>query len=308
MKLLGINLGKGTAFICILIISIVITGCSNSGQIKVDEEFQSGSGELQIEFMRNNPPRQVFQNSDISFVIRLTNSGSEFIENGILVIQTDNTIFNILGGNRASFSLQNAGVMFPKGESSIETFRVRVNSLEQESQRVNVDIIASACYAYATRMSAMVCMDVDPFELRPTREGCKGRDISPRTTGAPVHVDKIEVRYNVDGDFITPSYIFSIRHIGRGLLYDKSQVLNFCTSRAVASNIANKISFRVWVSEQELECSTNELILHGGQGRVTCQGQTYNARQILTSFEAPMEIDMLYGYSVSQTQRVEVTR
>ncbi|HYD03266.1 MAG TPA: hypothetical protein VEC16_03110 [Alphaproteobacteria bacterium] len=186
-------------------------------------------------------------------------------------------------------------------------------SLEQFTQRVMV----TSCFDYATHASTMVCIDPEPYSnvkkaCRPQTVGLSGGQ------GAPVAITSIEQR---PGRGRT-TFVINVQHSPRNSfdeLYDYFSLYKCdpASGEVVKSTDKNVVYVGyVYLSDFDItmSCIPDQVIRldDSGRGQITCSiefPKGIDGKPITASaYQAPMEIELWYGYSKTIFRDVVIRR
>ena len=291
---------------------LILIGCGG-GQVDPgdrDDDYKKGVGSLEYEFLRNSPPSQVFQNQNSRVSIELKNIGANQIQNGFLTLTYDRGIVEFTDGSSSSFSIRGKSVEYEKGETKIVSFPFRALKLSTESQIQKTTIVASTCFDYKTEVLEQVCIDTDPYNIKPdSEEGvCDQRDLSPGATGGPVRVSRVETQFVSDEIAVAPNFVIEISqsNFGSDNIFSPGTNNGFCMGRPVEADKLNVVDIRAELSDAELECNRDKVKLIDGRATVTCKGFPIDIS--LGNYEAPLYIELSYGVAKTKTHKFEIIK
>ncbi len=274
------------------------------------ESFKTGTGSLDMSFMRNAPPAEVFQKSSNDIILRLQNKGATDIRTGTLRLSYDRGVIELRDANSRSFDVKGKSAIYPQGESILVTFPFTALTLSTESQVRETSIVATACFEYETEVLQNVCIDTDPYDLRPEARAdvCQIRDYSPGGTGGPIRVDKIETRFSQDGTEIQPVFTLTISQAGgrSQQILAPGNAFAYCSSAQFDTSKINIVKIYAELSDIQLTCDRDEINLYQQTARITCAGLPVSTTS--GSFEAPLYIRLNYGVSEVTSHRMRIVR
>ncbi len=300
----------------LLFVVLLFINCTGSSfgdsQKKVDDDFKTGVGSLDMTFDRNSPPRQLIQEQQSVVVLQLQNNGAFEIQNGFVSLNIDSSVLRITDNAMFKrFSLEGRSANFPRGEETVVTFPIQTRQLSQESQVQKTQIIASACYDYATEVFTEICIDADPHNLRDTSDKvCQVDDVRPGNSGGIVNVENIEVSFIQHNQFVTPSITIHLQKSGSDLVYEYGRGAYFCTSSATSRDTAESVDvvdLQVVLSDRVLECNTNRVTFQDNGASITCTGLPIDT-DLTQTFKAPLLIVLEYGIMSSTSTSIDVVR
>lgn len=223
-------------YLLLIIMIISLTGCTafkrkGNEDDKRTYDVHTGSVGLDLRFVKDNPPANIFSDQDLQFMIEVRNKGTEPIrtpDDGILYLSgfdpiliplftTSSDIFSCLNNGQ----LEGKSLFNPEGGYSIcDKFYTTGGMVLGKIDEYKPTIVATACYKYATDASISLCVDPDPTKIM-ENEACKVKDVA--TTGgqgAPVAVTGISVD-SFQGSTLVK---IKIKNVGTGRVVDVGSV------------------------------------------------------------------------------------
>ena len=322
----------------LLLAPLAISGCGTSQQAggKNIQDVQTGTTGLEVEFLKNAPPKIVFEKTLFPVMLRVKNTGTYPIaeKKAILSLGVERDYISSInveeGGrisrnndNEAMFTLEGKTPLNPKGDEEVITYTVEAGKIDPQSESHPSTIIASLCYPYETKLAASVCIDPDPNNVRPIRKSCTVQDLSYSSgQGAPVAITKVEIQVlPTASEAVKPQFLISIENKGKGEVMKFSAADAACrrTGGALTYREFNAVEMHATLSGQDLECSLrNEAVadesnpnpdaqefarLSSGKGVVRCSypDDAPAIGKAAESYTAPFTITLSYGYTQSLT-------
>lgn len=200
-----------TLLVIVLLASIVLVGCGESGPGEVN--VYQGTGSISMDTARNAPPDQVFENSVFLLGVELQNEGAFSLHptdgnnrRGYIIVDYDSLYLDYIDGRLDSddkttpFYLEGRSLVYPRGERNVinlGSFEVPeiTRGLGQPSTTIKLD----ACYPYETTLTHTVCLDNDIFEEQ-TNPVCRNRGTYRFSgQGAPIVIREVEVTMIPEG-------------------------------------------------------------------------------------------------------------
>ena len=319
---------KFVVIIAIILIGIAVSGAKcNLGKQGTDDEdvdrlaerdFRTGSEGIELEWLKTDLPDVIYDTEktadEIMLIAEIRNRGAEdttvelhlsgFDKNYIELPYTSGawtfdlegrSIRNSEGGFRileipgdaAGFD---GGINLPRG---VDLYKPRFQ--------------LTACYAYTTIASPMVCVDPDPYNIR-KEKACKTEDVEGLGTsqGGPVSVTRVNVE-NIPNEVI---FQIDISNSGEGRVYDKNFVESKCPGSLEVSDI-NEVEYQIFFQNDDISkgdnCnpSGNRVRLVDGKGAIFCTTSVSNAE---SAFKTPLKIQLNYGYMESIYEDIEIRR
>ncbi len=209
-------------------------------------DLYRGTRGITMEFVKNAPAEEIYEDSDFSAVIDIRNRGAYSVgyenfayvggteaENneGIIVItpetgyvsfenfedHSDNLRIDDVE-KKALFKLRGRSLYDNAGEEEYIYLNLKTQKIGSLSQIHPSVIFATACYPYKTRLSTTICIDTDIYNLNSNKKACKVKDLSFSSgQGAPVTINKIEVdMFPAEEGKYKPQLILYIENKGSG--------------------------------------------------------------------------------------------
>lgn len=228
---------KRVMFIYILLIIMILslTGCT-AFKRKGDEDekntydVHTGSVGLDLRFVKDNPPTDIFSNQDLQFMIEVRNKGTHSItgaQEAFLYLTgfdtslipmpfTSDDIYNCANGPLEGKSLFN-----PEGGYAIcDEFSTTGGMVLGKIDEYKPTIVATACYKYFTDASIPICVDPDPTKIM-ENEACQVKDVAALGgQGAPVAVSGVSVD-SFQGSTLVK---IKLKNVGTGRVVDRDAV------------------------------------------------------------------------------------
>jgi len=221
---------------------------------------------------------------------------------GILVPITK-SMYGIYGWTNTiqSIELEGRNQNNPAGEMDVLDFPATIMTLPPSLEQFQQRIMITSCFSYATHASTMVCIDPEPYSN--VRKACTPLTVGlSGGQGAPVAVTSIEQRPGRGRTTFTINVKLSKTGTD-DILYDYYQLYkcNPASGAIVKTNDKNVIDVGyVHLSNQDItmSCLPDQRIRldESGNGQIVCSIDL-PANMPSSAYEAPMEIELWYGYS-----------
>ncbi|MFW6025385.1 MAG: hypothetical protein ACOCRX_03500 [Candidatus Woesearchaeota archaeon] len=311
---------KFKSVVFILIVSFLLIGCElenpeEDEQMGFGSSYIGGSDGLSVEFMENQPPSTILDDSQSTFSISLQvkNEGEYDIPSGGVTTKIEGIDSRALGRDDLTASLDSnlRGKRLISGdqENPGDIGYITLDDLSyQDSVSTNIplNLRARVCYDYQT--NAIVngfCIKKDPLDISDSScevSGSKTVDSS----SAPISVRNFEQR-PISNNEIRLS--FDVVHQSNGEIISPSTDDCFDTERAQK----NRVNVRIVGASNNLECSEFEssngdliredINLYGGDRySVRCTYNTDDASQRGT--EDTVQIVLEYKYRTSNEKTI----
>ncbi|MFH1316759.1 MAG: hypothetical protein ABII01_04520 [Candidatus Woesearchaeota archaeon] len=298
--------------IILFFIMALISGCTGNGGATTRYEPFTGTNGMVIDFARDSPPEEVYENQRFNVLVDAKNDGASDIIDGKIMLGFEKDVIET-DKSEEDVELTGRSVNNDIGEEKFINFNLRSKNLDPQVEVIESLITATACYRYQTIFGKAVCVDTDPLDNRLPEYACQAEDISSSGQGAPIAITKVEVEmvpHNVEGK-IKPMFKIYIENKGGGIVYNPDIVERACSSDKLERDDINTL----YVAEAKLsndyylECSPRKI--GEGSGYVKLREDEKIIRCAyeegidanIPSFTAPLVIKLEYGYSetISET-------
>lgn len=320
--------------ICILMILVAACGGGGPG-ISEPIEIHVGTSGLELDFMQESPPSEVYLGDLFQVTVELANKGAYDIKGGILVLGTDEHLYvrtsNFQDGFE-NFDLTGRSLYDPVGGIDRKTIQIEASKLDPQSETITTNIAVTVCYPYKTEATATVCVDPDIFGDRQLEKSCtpttigmgikthEGQEL-PAGQGAPIAITRIEQRMmaHENDDLIMPTYMIYIKNMEDGLPVEIGLYEEACKSTGIAKEAWNRVGFDAYLSDRsmQLDCTpkyqdeqnskTGSLKLEKDEDFIRCTLKEGIPKSRGT-YTTPLMIDMIYGYTFTISKQVLVRR
>lgn len=308
------------------LLSLLLVSCGSLGNNPTENipNIHKGITGLSMDFLKNTPPKEVFEETEFPILLRIHNQGTYSLkeEHALLTLglersytksisleQTD----EVTAGNSESealFYVEGKTIANPKGDQEVVSFTATAGRIDPQSETHPTTVIATLCYPYKTKLTTDVCVDKDPNNIYNLKKACNVQDIKlGGGQGSPVTVSKVEVQMlpKEGGEKVQPQFIFHVENKGGGEVVKKDIHKEFCRARTgdFDHKNMNAILFSAKLSTQDLKCSASLggqnsglIRLRSKSDRVRCTIEGgLDTEQI--SYIAPLTVVMDYGYTES---------
>ncbi len=246
---------KAIVIVTLLMLVVLITSCKRSDtSIKAIPNFRIGIGGIEIKFLENSPPKELYytEKAQVPIGIEIRNNGAEkafgviaFNLDGYkrLVLENiDSNIYDsssnlVMISNNDGSDLKGKRVENPNGDLRVFTVMAEPAPLNPQTEQFKSTIIATACYDYSTEFTPEVCIDTDIYNTKPIAKACKVQDIiGSKGQGAPVSVDKVEVQMLPSGKGISPQLTITLKNSGKGEVIRYGNYKEVCSQKTMVSS------------------------------------------------------------------------
>ena len=272
----------------------------------VTKYVRSGTQGLQMNFVQDAPPRQIYDNADLVGVLELYNLGNYDLDENKCFIQFggwDPSIVRGVNVRQICGDLPGKSEFLIDGGYSAVEFKSSNILLPSDVDTFNPDVVATACYEYQTIASPQVCIDPAFFEIAREQRVCDVRDFSlGGGQGAPVAVTFVDV------DMVRNRAIFKIdiQNVGGGRVVSPRVSLTQCLSGPKYDEF-DQVRYTVSLSSGTMvSCSPQDFLVRmkDGRGKIVCTFDVGNTR----AYETPLRIELNYNYMQSIRTPVEIIR
>ncbi len=217
-----------------LILTLFLAACQTDGQDISEEDYHRGTEGLELKFIDNSPPDQVYSGNEMDIMIEVRNVGAypttDSFDGRLTIYGFDEKAFSGERWDGSPFitpDLQGRSQFSPRGVREVKQYHIDEVHTLFGSEFYEPTIIAAACYKYRTIADAAICVDPEPYTVFDEEKVCSlnqaGKTYSLGSQGAPVAVTRVK-------EEITSNNIhFSIyiQNVGDGTVVDEA-VLNDC--------------------------------------------------------------------------------
>lgn len=295
------------AFILIVIAACAPQKPENEQQASaVTRYVRSGTQGVELKFLQDLPPRQIYDTTDLAAVVEMRNLGNKDLGPNDCFIQFGGFDFNIVRGVQAR---QSCGDLPGKSEFVLEG---GFNTVEIESSNIvlppDVDqytpsIVATACYEYKTIAAPQVCVDPSFFELTRDVRACEVRDFGlAGGQGAPMAVTYV----NTDMAGSKANFQIDVANVGTGRVVSPQANIAQCPSGLKYDDF-DQVRYSVSLpGGQLIRCAPADFMvrLTNNKGKIVCTFDVGNTQ----ARETPLRIELNYNYMQSIRTPVEIVR
>lgn len=316
--------------ICLLLLALILFLCSCSGGKKAITDYHIGARGLEINFLSQAPPSELYENSSFTATVMVENRGAFDVMNpdyGILSLSFDPFYLSTsdLSGMQNVEVTKNGFIFkgvqlpgkseyFPTGYQAFISFPYfQTKSILGEREKPSTQLFASLCYPYKTLYAGTACLDFNIYGDNARRQVCSEQDIVLQSQGAPVAITLIETENQPVGQGVRPVFTVHVRNIGSGSVltnYDNAPDLDrVCTLQDLYKEDFNMVGVKATLStNKQLICNPNPIKLFNGEGVTRCVVSDQDLVLGNTNYEALLSIELDYIYLTSVSKTVEIKR
>ena len=328
----------------LLIIAIfLLAGCKGFTTEKhpiTNVDIYKGTDALKMDFLKNAPPKEVFEDTLFKAAIELRNNGAFDIKSGYLTLTLEDDYVSIdewpvkkplvaiEGCVRMIFELEGKSLINTEGDYDITEITLKAKKMEKDelSETHATSILATACYAYQPKATETVCIDTDIHKLRGMEKACaideKGKSLASQ--GAPVAITKIETEMlPKDDNSISPHFIIQIKNKGNGVVIGYDKVREACSYGPIQDDDFNRVEVKVYLSKKDkegeegkqLDCDPELEGINAGKARLK-DNKEDSIRSVLDegidknlgTYSTPLYIELNYGYTSTISEEVTIKK
>lgn len=329
---------------------IVISGCDGSkkkADSLTDKDIRKGTDGLEMEFLQNAPPANVFENGNFPISLRIKNAGASNIgdnpatkeiveQNGTIVLGFENASVGIKTP-KIEVKIDGKSIFNQNGDEDVKSINAEAMKIGGQSETKPTTILATACYPYKTILDASVCIDTDVLGQRRGKKSCTIKELDfSDGQGAPVTIKKIETRMLPQDDAkIKPHFLIHVKNAGNGQVINISKIDKACSNEPLYYKDFNTLKVNATLSGMELDCDpakdmqkTAEVRLRDKEDMIRCtyEGADLNGdgaidnklidgkRDIetisadLDAYVAPLKIELDYGYTFTISKDIIIEK
>ncbi len=304
----------------VLLISLVfIASCNRvpAGERPRDtaailRQVQTGTQGVEISFLQNYPPAQVYDQNELIALVEVKNRGNHNLEATDCFIQISGFDPNIiLGGfNQPRSCAENIGTLEGKDVYNVEG---GANQIEFKSSTITLppDVFeykpilnVVSCYNYQTIANPSVCLDPLFYQVTAEQRTCTPRDVAMGGgQGAPVGVSLVGV------DMVGRKAIFEINveNFGTGRVLSPYSDIRSCGQASLAYTDLDKVGYDVQMTGGSLlDCKPRDGLvrLTNNMGKIVCQFDVPGA----SAFETPLTVNLNYNYIQSFKKQIQIVK
>jgi len=331
--IISIKMNKKIIFAFVVVSLVLIAGCS--GGKKEDErpitdvDIRKGEDGLEMGFLSNAPPGNVFEDSPFPIAVELRNTGACHINSETGECTTEKKGIIVFGFEEAyvaaetsgkewqEFGINGKSIFNPKGDVEFITIDAQTKKISAQSETHPSTIFATACYPYKTIFGSSVCIDPDIYGMGKGQKACDIKEMAfPQGQGAPVAVTKIETRMLPENDetIVKPHFFIFIENKGNGEVVNLSKVEKACTNEPLEYTDFNSMQINVTLSGKLLDCSVDTggakietIRLRDKKDLVRCtleEGIDLGR----DAYTAPLRIELQYGYTFTISKDIIIEK
>jgi hypothetical protein len=299
--------------IAMIIMSMILLGCTGILPFQKRETIQipkihEGVQGLELEYLAQMPPHEIFENQLFEIGLELHNKGAEDIQNGIYNIAVNEQYITLVGEKMNRFNIKGKSIYEPLGGKKRISIRAQANEMGEQMTRQSTTIITNLCYEYATKGTILTCIDTQP--LKKETKVCTVKSISTGIgQGGPIGIIKVEPQMlpHDDPDKIKPSYIIHIANLGKGQVVDTGSVYDACTGRSIGKEQYDTIIVNALLSNEMLTCEPQQLKIRQQENKILCTLEK-GINKNMGNYQTPLIVELEYGYIQTKPLTIRLSK
>ena len=321
----------------IIIIALFLSSCNgiNSGSNGATANYHLGMTGFEIKFLDQQPPNDVYENSNFVAGFTVENSGATNVNGnnyGILSLSFDPFYIDTSGmtgtGNvqvaQNSVTLGNIQLvgksqLNPSGASTVVSFPgFKAKTILGQMGEPTTDLLVSMCYPYNTVYSGVVCVDYSLAGQDLRKQVCyqKSLDLSSGQ-GAPIAITKIEVENQpvTSGGTsvaVRPVFTVHVQNKGQGNVLSPvsgAGLDRVCSLQDITKQDFNTINIQAALSASTiLTCTPNPIKIVNDEGISRCEVSDTDLVVGTHNYETTLNINLSYVYLSSASKKIMIKR
>lgn len=331
-KIAVIRLRNFILFTLFIIQLLFLIGCSDSGKSAAsDSSFRKGTNGLDFEI--HGILEKMYEGTNFQTIVQLFNKGGYDIHEAYVVVTLEKDYMAFGGNSQAlqeiSNRLNGKSVLNPSGDFQLFKYNLQTKKVDKTSQYHNSVVTVTACYKYMTQVITEVCIDPHIYDLAPTIKACEVKDLSLGDQGAPVAIEKVEVKMLPNGESnIRPQFIIHVRNKGNGNVINFKEesggIKEICTQEKLQYSNWNLLQLTKIAFNNEkfiydvnnkgkntMECIPDPkeklLRLRNGEATIRCTAID-GVDKKESAYVTQLFIQLDYGYTVSKSEQIRIER
>lgn len=299
--------------IALLMLACIITSCqflpTKKEQVNLPTIYTGQKG-IALEFLANAPPSEIYENSPFDIILKVHNQGATDIRGGMLILGVEEQNVELTTQKDLRFDLAGKSMYNPEGVYDMKQFRANAKELGPSvAKSYSTTITATACYAYKTSATSIVCIDTDLLGSVKNKP-CSTTALSYGSgQGAPVAVTSVipKMMPHEDTAKITPQFTISVANRGGGDTIAADKIYPACTGQKIGPESWNVVRISTILSDQILQCQPETLTLKPGENTAICTLPA-GISKTMGTYTAPLSIELNYGYMSQKVKSMTIIK
>lgn len=290
-----------------------VAGCPKTGEEGTTEGvFAGGTNGLNIAFVENEPPAEVFNKEPFYISLELTNEGE-------YAIPANKVIATLAGLNAEAFGLkslsrtlniglegkQKTGVGIIEGLTETLSFDELKHKYELSTD-FTTNVFVDVCYQYQTKGASKLCLKQKTNEINKD-DACSitNSNINIDNSGAPVQIKNLK---QVPSGSNLVKLTFTIENVGKGEIYPPDAFTSLCkTELGSLGKLKVEVSTKSGIP---IKCGRLDnrdkgvIKLSGTSTTIVCDIDAYRVQS--SAFEEPLDIKVTYFYKEGLGTKITV--
>jgi len=293
-------------------ILLILAGCTGLNFKSKDTitipDIREGTQGIEIEYLAELPPYEIFEGQLFEIGFELQNKGAEDVQNGLYTIGTNEQYITMLDEKMNRFNAKGKSIYAPLGEQQTISLKAQANKLSGPLTKQSTTIITNACYEYRTSATIIECIDTQP--LKKEKKVCTIQTTgNTGGQGGPVAVTNVEPKMtsHADTSKIVPGYVIQIQNLGTGQVIETQSVYEACMGQSIGKENYDMVHVSAMLSNDVLNCEPAQIKLRQSDNKVFC---TLNKGISKTAgnYQAPLTVDMEYGYMQTKPKTIRILK
>jgi len=150
--------------ILIVTLSIFLVSCGSKTDSSLSKNFKQGVGGISVGLMENNPPKEVYPNSNFKLILSIENSAAYNVNDGFLrIIGFDEDYFEVYPLEERFETLNGKSYSNPDGDKIFFEFDGEAKSLFQNSEKYVADYFIETNYKSTMKFADTVCINSELY-------------------------------------------------------------------------------------------------------------------------------------------------
>lgn len=309
--------------ILILVLCIFLLSCkpqTPSSTTPRYTEYKTGTQGLEINFIKGQPPEEIWEDSEIIVGLEIQNKGAYPIEEGRLNLQYNNEYYAMIDFPSTIRPLEGKSQFYPEGEFYIDSYAGK-NSKKLPLGKEEYETIFTirACYPYKTEASLDICLNPSEFDyININKQVCRANKVFTLSSqGAPLVITKIEESIiPIDEIEYKVQFIIDIVNRDEGKVRSPEAYYKDCTGTEYLEDSENnafeikEVSFSDFSTlasgPQNINCGPYRTIkLKGNRAQIACSAKVKKSRG---AFQTPLKVDLEYGYTIEKQTKTKIKK
>ncbi len=288
---------------------------------KLLRQLYSGSQGLEINFLKNAPPQQIPENSELQLIFNLENKGAFDMNNSYFTVGYEPDYVTLKDAKLddkkleldkiVAFTLAGRSLYVPRGGIKTAVYTFHAPPIENLSLYHDTVFRVTACYDYSTYLVADICVNLDQAnQNKPTKGVCEFQPLTYTGQGGPVGISLIDVRILPWDTTHKPEFYIEITNHGQGTILNKNDIYKACTNQPINRSTLNYVYFNGTFMGKELDCRPNPVLIKDNLGKIYCTTEKFQESELASrrSFLSPLLIRFDYGYTQTWSTSTRITK